>query len=735
MPLNKEQAEAISIKQGEAIEQIGNDIDRILKSAAVPGLSGVPQKLWECDKEEKGTPLCKVKERLSKPDILPRALMLIVKPDSSSKWLLWVGTVGFFVGGGIGTIFLLVGLLKGAFGPINPWKRDQGLLFDELLSPVTIILILFVAGMLCLKMKHYTRKFEYKVFIPIPKRTGGLLIWDHYITSALPAADVELLAKAGDGRRAALASKAASPYQGALTIDQAKIQVKAALADLIARLKPTEDVRDQGTNAQVDTSLMKAAIRNIKDSLKTFDDFITTCNASAITQDKVQQLRNKPDTEPGKIALLIPDRVFRMLHTGAGTIDDVWANQFHKLVYLQVDSLRDANEQYDEAIDYMTKIPGLVDVAQPFLKSSDAGTVEAINTAIALVPVDPERQSVVERVARMTADDLIATDAILGVARATMDNTITFTTVGGSKRFRDITKSIVTCVAVILSLWGCWLMVKMLYRSKQSGQKTWEITKASLPGSYKGMDGDSLPQLERAFMRRTAYNGVVRAISWLLLEGLKYLVLAFIAAAFYFTFRNAGERKALRLQKEEDSLLDVASALRTLEDNGGCASVLVAGNKKASLAAIERIETALQTGILTDTVAGATGTTPIAEIAVYVAMAGFASLAILILVQRMLPYATMAHMKDLKIRAQVGGGLSIPELPDLPLERSAYLDSMISENVPEDVRMMVILGALCSLGYFFFVMIKNDNKYKDILLNADAEDRIEDLKTQVAAVK
>ena len=705
--------------RNNADSSVEDDVDRVLRAdgSLQRGLPG-DHTTFKCKDSE---PLCRVKKRLARPDMLPRALTLMVH-SKSNRWMYITGGVLASIACAATALLTIYNYKRGWYGSTMGIEHVNDIVMASL-----FILASATAASLCWKVasgRHRAPNSKYKTFLPVPDRDNGSLKWTYYLTSALPPSDAEVLAAAGDGRRGALASKAAAPYQGALTVEQAKIQVKGALVELVSRFKGREGDAPAAADAARDGELLASIVRNVQDSVLTFSDFADKCRANGVTQALLKNVTDSSFKQEVATKVTGLEDAMKAIAPGIAGTDVPAGTKLSEMIAAarmalvpSVPDLMNAQDQYTAAIKSIASLPNAKGLVEPFLASvDDVRITAALKLGLSAVPLGVRDQSIVHRVRRMRDDEVVTTDALLGVARAMMDGVILPYELGRSDRRDSLTDSVWIPTVIALVIVGAWYVT-------WTGRGSWARVAGALrmgPTSVPEVGVTGTDRASLALARHLVYETWSGVGAAALTEILKYGVLVFAAVAMCYTLKNTGVRETDRLRKAEGGLSDITTALRRLEEAGGCLAVLDNQKRDAALKAVDEIEAALLTDALSGDVASATGTTPVAEIAVYVSMAGAVVAALMVLVQRMQPLATASHMSDLLERSQVGGGI----LRDLPLTESAYLDSMLSDGVPSDVRLIATFAALCSLGYFFVVMIKNDHKYKDILLNAAAEDRI-----------
>lgn len=254
-----------------------------------------------------------------------------------------------------------------------------------------------------------------------------------------------------------------------------------------------------------------------------------------------------------------------------------------------------------------------------------------------------------------------------------------------------------------------WYIIKA-YKNPNMKSLIEQLNNIGTAKVYSAED-ELLPEAERVYQRAKVYNNGMAFLASSLTVVIKYVVLAMIVIAVGITYYKRSVRYYITLREEQEMLETITSALKKM-DNMRCTSLLKNGSQDQLeyVEGIKQIEASLNKNILSDGNASARGQYPIAEMVTYIVMASAAAVLIIIITKRMMPMETYSHMKDLHARAQLGGGGDV-----MSVDQSAYLDSLLVDGIPADVRATIVLVSLISICYYFVKMIIEASLYKEDL--------------------
>lgn len=683
-----------------------------------------------CD-PSKPSPLCRVQDRLFQKDMFGRATRLQVAP-TGNKWFYVTLLVFMTVAVAAFLLIYFKNLVRGSYGfGISQRIRES-------MTPISGFVVLFFAWLILIAVVQVSKTFEYKVYIPVPEKEEGKLEWGYYLSTALPLSDVELITAEGSKKKGKIAAQAVAPYQGALNINQLKVKMKSALTDLVSKFAPKS--ASSRPSPAVDTKVLMNAAKEIYASRNAMKQFNDIADKNGITIESLTEISVSTNDvykypEVGPIAsetLKYADKA-ELPEKGPAPDDDHWRSDVKVLLSVENPKLKAATERYTSAVSSMMGLgPRLQPTATKLGYLSDDRLGTAVNEAMSKVVVDTSEDftRITSAAKSMIDKDVVKVDSLVGFSAAVLDDLLVPYTSKQAEFNEVVWKRVISCVAILSAMWLVWYLIGAFKHPslKTLGEQLNNIGTTKV--SYKNSEGKVvlLPEAERTYQRAKTYNNGMAFVASLLTSVLKWVVLAMVITAVCITYYNRSMRWSVALREEQDMLEIITSALRKM-DKLGCIALLNNGSPEqlAYVEGIKQIEESLNMNILSDGDASATGQYPIAEMVTYVVMAAFAAAVILILAKRMMPQETYSHMQDLHARAQVGGG-SEP----MSVDQSAYLDSLIGDGIPSDLRATIILISLISICYYFVTMIKDTAMYKERLSSVSIVERMQKIRAKVA---
>jgi len=676
------------------------------------------------------TPICRLQARLAQPDMFNRAADLVVEPTGNRAlwWYLVIVSVIACVASVVAVCVLARSWFLG-----TPAHRPF-----LMAASAAIVTLCCVRVFLTLAISS-AENFTYRVFVPLPIPANSNQIgWNYWLSSALPEDDVETLAAAGGGAvsqqaalQAQLSARAAAPYQGALTLQQARIKCKDATVYFRSQLAGTGP--GQTTDPSQDADRLGVALGELDAATAAFTDVQALMAANALTVNVLTAIQAQ---SLGTAALqTLAAQVLAAAHAVAfiapGAASDVIpsdpAFMDQAAVALQVATPKVAagEAQYASGIADLqslgTRLQGAVTAMRV---ANDPRYSAAIAQALAGVPTGAGAQ-MVTAVSAMTDDQVLQTDATLNVASALLDHTILDSLRDAPKRVEIAASWGINGVSALATVWCVALGVLMLRSASFSG---------------------------------TRWDQANDLLSW----GLRATVVLLVAFAAYIQMHGAKVRYELDMSSKVTVLESMASALRTIIGLGGTRGIL--GAKQADFVrAVAKLDVALTYDVLTDKNAYAYTPTRISSIVLGGGVMGFVLIALLVLFMDFKPKAVISRMEYARrgyaspetpgdtAGLLAGGGpdsssaaapatpsaatsappappappapgstTSSPEWPSfmrrLTSVQIAKLDESLDAGVPQSMRTVVTATCLLSLIYYLVIMIMNESNQKDLYL-------------------
>jgi hypothetical protein len=693
----------------------------------------------QCGVTRADAPICRVQERLFEKTLRARAMDLVV-PDMGDRWLYWVVSVTcglIAVGCVLGPAFWgeaktwwSSGSSDGRFKQIielymgaNRYTNYGYLSFGALMAASA-----YGSGIMARSKSTY---FRYKVFLPVPDAFGGALKWDYYLTSALPPADVETLSAAGGGKAAALASRSAAKYQGALSIAQARIKCRDAIEYARTALRGGRSAATS-PDAAKEVDRMVAACGYVDDATEILRGVQTLCKANAIDAARLSDIvAGKAPSASDKLKDLA--RRFQMSRAQAyldrGQVeslpaDPAYLDQASITLEVALPKIGEAERAMTHALENMRSLGDRLKPAAASMNYlDDPRYAAAVTEALSGLPSTKKGSGAMLAVKSMSDDDVLKADAALAVASATMDYTILPSVRGGDIRIRKVTNAYYWTVVVIMVLWavlGIQLFAdnmmerKPEYKDFNGTTNVWYIVSMFADERRKG----NLP------------GSIVTILNWTV-KGLVFLI---VVTAVLLQLLSTVIRYDIEERGRITMFERLGDALRKMVALGGVRGALKESEEFSD--ALANLDLCMTYDVLTDK--GAHGRMPvrISALVVGVLVVTVCAIALYMMVATMQPHSDFKRMRQLQMQqgrgAPVARAMPMPVTPritlaeadpmsggaDLTLEDAAWGEArdaeVLAAEFPNAVKGPVIVAGIVSLVYYFVLMIMTEARTRDL---------------------
>ncbi len=670
----------------------------------------------QCGVSRDDTPICRVQERLWDKRLRDRAMELVV-PDIGDRWVFWVATVGC----ALAAAALLMG--PGFWTVLESWwtrrpigrdwgpdlfGKDRFLTYAHISFGAVLVASSYGASVLA---RSKASVYRYKTFMPVPDAFGGQLKWDYYLTTALPQADIETLAAAGAGKRGALASRAVARFQGALSIPQARIKCKDAIAFLRSALRGGGGGTDSAPDTVRETDRMVAAFAYVDDATERLRGVQALAQSNAVD---AARLRDIVDGKAPSATAKLVDIAQRVLASraepylargerGSLPADPAYLDQVEVTLEVALPRVAEAGRAMRSALENMRSLGERLQPAAVSMNVlDDARYSAAISEALTAIPKSGPGAASMAAVKAMTDDDVLKADAALGDASASMDYTVMPIARGGDVRIRAVTNQYYWTIVAVAGLWALVACVEF--------------------GKWLFGVEDGVTRLRAIIERSRAKGDLAASVVDALMLATRAVVFVIVVTALGFQALALSVKYDVQERARINMLERLADALRRMVELGGVRAAVSQPDEFAH--ALANLDLAMTYDVLTDRNAYARMPVRISALVIGVVIMAVTGVALATLVYSMDPASDVLRMKQLHAEARGGsaagdakaltGGAGLSD-PSDPSDWGAQRDAaVLHAGVPSAVKAPVVLAGLVALVYYLVLMIMTEHRTRDL---------------------
>lgn len=661
----------------------------------------------KCGASRDDKPICRVQDKLYKEPLRTRAVELAV-PDTGDRWLLWTACVFC----GVSAVACILG--PAFWKEVDRWWGAGGR-FDFIIQSLTgpdrfttysflSIAAFFAANSYSSAVLARSKNslFRYKVFLPVPDQFTARLKWDYYLSTAIPAADVETIAAAGGGKTARLSARFASKYQGAITMVQARIKCKDAInfvrGSFKAGAKITEGTKDVERMTAAGTDITEA-----DDILKGVRSLMSNNAITVARLHDVAEIEGATDKLKSLASRVLASRAVPYIAPGnPNTLpaDPAYLDQMSITLEVALPKISEADARMKAALEGMRSLgERLRPTALSLRYNEDPRYSDALKEALSTIPDTGTGADALRAVRSMTDEGVLKVDAALAVASATMDYTILPYARGGDRRIDSVSRAYFGTFLVVSGMWagiGAEALVRFLWN-------------------------DAIQIISDERKKKNLSGTVVLGLNYIV----RGLVTAIIIAATYFQFRGNLSKYAIDELARIQTLEGLGASLRRMVELGGTRAVLK--NSSEFTIALKQLDEAMVADVLTEKNAHARMPVRISTMVVGVTVVGCAAMALVLMARSMQPHKDFARMRMLHDAVakpmdtpMAGGALSEADIKALVARDTEVL---IDASIPDLVRAPVTVTAIVALTYYLVLMIMTEHRTRDLYVTQLTMDR------------
>jgi hypothetical protein len=626
--------------------------------------------------------LCRVQDKLMEPAFWSRAMQLRVM-DTGDRWFYW-------------TAACVLVLLGGSTAATALTSDDASwLAFGIMLTTVDVCALL--VGACVVMARSEASLFQYRVHIPIISEDGKSIVWDYYISSALPSADVEALAMEGAGKMGRFAARAAYRYQGALSVEQARIKCKDAIEFFVAQFK-TPVTRSTSKSGVENADRLTAAVSQVDEATAMYKTAQSVLEANGITRERLEEIVASAGNKYPQVDERWKGNARRVLVSRVkipkGEPNDIpsdpeWFVQAGVALETSVPRIDSANGSWDDALKTMRTLGDkLKSTAIGMRLLEDPRYAGAVNEALVAIPTSGAATDALRAYRKMSSDDVVRVDAIINVASIIMDNTILPSQRGGANRIDAITIAFNAGSIPPAILW-VGLGLKYMYDNGYVGNLIELI----------GNDDDWTETAEKSQ------------------EILKIAVVVLVVLAVYYQFKTTTMKWSVDTAAREQLLERLGGNLRDIAKLGAKG---VETNQIEFMALMKDIELVMSYEILADKQAYAYSPVRISSLVVGVATIAGALVCLWMLWRGIKPLQRINRMDANAAKPMSGGGPMSAAgalVGGMSREEIADFDSDENMELPTPMKAIMCVAALISVVYYIVMMIMTEEKTKSLYAN------------------
>lgn len=615
--------------------------------------------------------LCRVQDKLTEPAFWSRAVQLRVM-DTGDRWFYWTAAL-FLASFGCSTAATAI------------TSSNASLKTLVVMYTIVDVCALMTASSIVMA-RSKASLFQYRVHIPIISEDGKSLVWDYYVSSALPSADVETLAMEGSGKMGRFAARAAYRYQGALSVDQARIKCKDAIEFFIAQFK-TAVTRSTSKSGVENSDRLTAAVAQVDEATAMYKTAQTVIETNGITRERLEEiLSSSGDKYPqvderwkGNARRVLASRV----KVPKGKPNDVpsdpeWFVQAGVALEVSVPRIDSANGSWNDALKTMRTLGDRLQSTSVAMRLlDDPRYAGAVNEALVAIPKSGAATDALRAYRKMSSDDVVRVDAIINVASIVMDNTILPSQRGGANRIDAVTIA-VNIGSIIPALMWIGLGLKHLYDGGYIGDLMELI----------GKDDDWADTADKAQ------------------EFLKIAVIVLVVMAAYYQIKIRSMKWSVDTAAREQLLERLGGNLRDIAKLGAQG---VETNQIEFMALMKDIELVMSYEVLADKQAHAYSSVSISSLVIGVATIAVAFVCLWMLWRGTKPLQRINRMDANATKTMSGGAMSREEIADF--------DSDENMTLPLPMKAIMCVSALISVVYYIVMMIMTEERTRSLYAN------------------
>jgi hypothetical protein len=621
--------------------------------------------------------LCRVQDKLTEPAFWSRAVQLRVM-DTGDRWFYWTAAC----------MLALFGCSTAATALAS--SDASWTAFTTMFTVVDVCVLMMASSIVMARSE--ASLFQYRVHIPIISEDGKSLVWDYYISSALPSADVETLAMEGSGKKGRFAARAAYRYQGALSVEQARIKCRDAIEFFVAQFK-TPVTRSTSKSGVENADRLTAAVSQVDEATAMYKTAQTVLETNGVTRERLEEIvASSGDKYPqvderwkGNARRVLVSRV----KIPKGEPNDVpsdpeWFVQAGVALDVSIPRIDSASGTWDDALKTMRTLGDkLKSTAVGMRLLDDPRYAGAVNEALVAIPTSGAATDALRAYRKMSADDVVRVDAIIHIASILMDNTILPSQRGGANRIDAITLAFNAGSAIPAVMW-IGLGLKYLYDTGYVGNIL----------DMFGKDDDWSDTAEKA------------------LEYLKVAVVVLVVMAVYYQFKTMSMKWSVDTAAREQLLERLGGDLRDIAKLGAQG---VETNQIEFMALMKDIELVMSYDVLADKQAFAYSPVRISSLVVGVATIAGVFVCLWMLWRGIKPLQRINRMDVNAAKPMSGGG--VITVLGMSREEIADFDSNENMELPTPMKAIMCVAALISIIYYIAMMIMTEERTKSLYAN------------------
>lgn len=619
--------------------------------------------------------LCRVQDKLMEPAFWSRAVQLRVM-DTGDRWFYWTAAC---VLGLLGSSVAATALASDAAS----WTAFAGMI-----TGVDVCALLMAS---CIVMaRSEASLFQYRVHIPIISEDGKSLVWDYYISTALPSADIEALAMEGSGKMGRFAARAAYRYQGALSVEQARIKCKDAIEFFVAQFK-TPVTRSTSKSGVENADRLTAAVSQVDEATAMYKTAQAMLETNGITRERLEEIvSSSGDKYPqaderwkGNARRVLVSRV----KVPKGEPNDIpsdpeWFVQAGVALEVSVPRIDSANGTWDDALKAMRTLGDkLQSTAVGMRLLDDPRYAGAVNEALVAIPTSGAATDALRAYRKMSPEDVVRVDAVINVASIVMDNTILPSQRGGANRIDAITLAFNGGSVVPAVMW-IGVGLKYLYDSGYVGNLM----------ELFGKDDDWSDTAEKTQ------------------DFLKIAVVVLVVMAVYYQFKTTSMKWSVDTAAREQLLERLGGDLRDIAKLGAEG---VETNQIEFMALMKDIELVMSYEVLADRQAYSYSPVRISSLVIGAATIAGVMVCLWMLWRGVKPLQRINRMDANATKPMSGGGLS----GGMSREAVADFDSDANMELPTPMKAIMCVAALVAVVYYIVMMIMTEERTKSLYAN------------------
>lgn len=621
--------------------------------------------------------LCRVQDKLMEPALWSRAVQLRVM-DTGDRWFYWTAM----------SVLGVLGVSTAATALTS--SNASWSAFAVMVTGVDVCALLMAACIVLARSE--ASLFQYRVHIPIISEDGKSLVWDYYISSALPSADVETLAMEGSGKMGRFAARAAYRYQGALSVEQARIKCRDAIEFFVAQFK-SPVTRSASKSGVENADRLTAAVSQVDEATATYKTAQTALETNGVTRERLEEIVSASgDKYPladerwkGNARRVLVSRV----KIPQGEPNDIpsdpeWFVQAGVALEISIPRIDSANNAWTDALKTMRTLGDKLQSTAVGMKLlDDPRYAGAVNEALVAIPTSSAASDALRAYRKMSPDDVVRVDAIINVASIVMDNTILPSQRGGANRIDAVTVAFNAGSVVPMILW-IGLGLKHLYDNGYVGDLIELI----------GKDDD---------WSDTAATAQ---------EFLKVAVVVMVVIAVYYQVRSSSMKWSVDTAAREQLLERLGGSLRDIAKLG---TKGVETNQTEFMVLMKDIELIMSYDILGDKQAFAYTPVRISTLVVGTATIAGALVCLWMLWRGVKPLQRINRMDANATKPMSGGGQVMSG--GMSREEVADFDSDENMELPTPLKAIMCIAALISVVYYIVMMIMTEERTKSLYAN------------------